>query len=185
MAELISGDIDGAGLVKDIIFSEESQAKISNYTDSEFIAFLYEAVFDRDPDTQGYNSWYAIISSGMPREEVVEDFVHTAEFEDICILFGVAPYLDDLADGAEIDPTQEFLEETPEETTQPVEAPGDGIINEIALEEVAPEGPESGKEAVGSANESIFSQRLEVSIVSRLFIYIYQSIKNFFGNLFT
>ena len=186
VAKLISGDIDGAGLVKDIIFSEESLAKTSNYTDLEFITFLYEAVFGRDPDTHGQNSWYTIISSGMAREEVVDNFVHTAEFEDLCILFGVTTYIiEDLTNEAEIEPDPEFLEETPEEDIQPAETPEDGIIDEIAFEEDAPEDPEARKKEEGSGKAAIFSQTQEISVFTKIFINIYQSIKNFFGNLFT
>ena len=92
VAGLESGAITGADLVNRFIFGEECQATISDYTDSEFITFLYKALFNREPGTEGYNAWLARMSAGMTREEVVNSFTHSEEFVNLCKEFGIVPY---------------------------------------------------------------------------------------------
>jgi hypothetical protein len=92
VARLQNGDITGADLVNGFIFGEENQAKISDYTNSEFILFLYKVLFDREPGDDGYNAWLSIMNAGMTREEVVIGFTHSTEFVSLCNQFGIIPY---------------------------------------------------------------------------------------------
>ena len=80
-------------MVNGFIFGEENQARISDYTNSEFIIFLYEVLFDREPGTDGYNAWLSRMNAGMTIEDVVNSFTHSTEFENLCNLFGIVPYL--------------------------------------------------------------------------------------------
>jgi len=89
---LESGAITGADLVKGFIFGEECQARISDYTDEEFITFLYRVLFNRAPEDYGFNAWLARMNAGMTREEVVDGFTHSEEFINLCKEFGIMPY---------------------------------------------------------------------------------------------
>jgi len=92
VTRLVNGGITGADLVNGFIFSEENQAMISEYTNSEFIMFLYRVLFYREPGTDGFNAWLSRMNAGMTIEEVVNGFTHSTEFENLCNLFGIVPY---------------------------------------------------------------------------------------------
>ncbi len=92
VAGLVNGDITGAGLVNGFIFSEENQAMISDYTNSEFIMFLYEVLFNRVSGAVNYDTWLSLMDAGMTMEDIVNSFTHSTEFEDFCSLFGIMPY---------------------------------------------------------------------------------------------
>ncbi len=89
---VLNGDLTGADLVNGFIFSEENQAMISEYTNSEFIIFLYRILFNREPGTDGFNAWLSRMNAGMTIEDVVNGFTHSTEFENLCNLFGIVPY---------------------------------------------------------------------------------------------
>jgi hypothetical protein len=52
---------------------------------------LYDNVLGRVPDDAGYNNWKQQMESGMTREELVNNFLSSEEFTQICNLFNVAP----------------------------------------------------------------------------------------------
>jgi hypothetical protein len=92
VARLESGAITGGDLVQRFIFGEECQSRISDYTNEQFITFLYKALFNRAPEEYGFNAWLARMNAGMTGEEVVNGFTHSPEFEPICTYFGIKPY---------------------------------------------------------------------------------------------
>ena len=92
VAGLTGGALTGADLINGFVFGVECQKTISGYTNTEFITFLYKALFNRKPDTDGLNAWLTRMSSGMTKEEVVNGFTHSLEFELICKNFGIMPY---------------------------------------------------------------------------------------------
>ena len=85
------GSISGKDLVKEIIFGEECQTRIGDYSDSEFITFLYNAIFNRNPEDLGYQAWMDRMASGMTREEVVSGFSQSDEFVKLCESFNILP----------------------------------------------------------------------------------------------
>ncbi|GFP21940.1 hypothetical protein HKBW3S06_01166 [Candidatus Hakubella thermalkaliphila] len=89
VAGLEGGALTGADLVNHFIFSEECQYIISDYTNEEFITFLYKALFKRKPDSEGYTAWLAHMAAGMTREEVVGGFTDSEEFVNLCKEFGI------------------------------------------------------------------------------------------------
>ena len=93
VARLESGAITGGDLVQRFIFGEECQSRISDYTNEQFITFLYKALFNRAPEEYGFNAWLAHMNAGVTGEEVVNGFTHSPEFEPICTYFGIKPYL--------------------------------------------------------------------------------------------
>jgi hypothetical protein len=93
LAWIESGDVTGEDLMKGFIFGEECQSKISEYTNSEFILFLYEVFFDRVPSDENYGIWLSRLNAGMSKEMIVTEFCHSDEFISLCSLFGIIPYM--------------------------------------------------------------------------------------------
>jgi len=90
-AGLENGTITGSDLISRFIFGEECQNVISEYTNEEFLTFLYKAIFNRKPDEEGYNTWLSRMADGMTKEEVVKHFGSSVEFTSLCKLFGITP----------------------------------------------------------------------------------------------
>jgi len=89
---LDSGGLTGIDVVNCFFSSEECQAKISGYTNEQFLTFLYGIIFDRLPDPGGLASWTDNMTAGMTQAEVVNNFARSVEFETLCDYFGVNPY---------------------------------------------------------------------------------------------
>ncbi len=89
---LNSGAVTAADLVKSFIFSEECGARFLEYSNEEFITFLYKVLLGREPEESGFNEWLALMNAGMTREEVVDIFTRSEEFANLWKLFGVTPY---------------------------------------------------------------------------------------------
>jgi LCP family protein required for cell wall assembly len=87
---LISGYQTGADVAKGFILSEEFRAK--NHSNEEFVTILYRAFFDREPDASGYSIWLGKLSSGTSREAVLDGFLQSQEFSDLCSSYGIKPY---------------------------------------------------------------------------------------------
>jgi hypothetical protein len=85
--------ITGGELVNAFVLGDECLYKISVYTDSEFITFLYKTLFYREPDTYGFDSWLFRMRNGMDREKVLDGFIHSKEFESLCNEFSIKPYI--------------------------------------------------------------------------------------------
>jgi len=91
-AWLAQSGVTGSDLVQSFIFGEECQARISGYTDEQFITFLYKALLGRLPEADGLNAWLSRMAGGMTKEEVVSQFALSEEFVKICKEFGILPY---------------------------------------------------------------------------------------------
>ena len=84
---LMDGSMTGADLANSFIFSPEFLDK--GTTNAEFLRILYEAFFNRAPDTGGYNSWYTNMNNGMGRMEVLNGFTGAQEFFNLCQVYGI------------------------------------------------------------------------------------------------
>ncbi|WP_020585949.1 DUF4214 domain-containing protein [Desulfobacter curvatus] len=82
------GQTTGADLAWSFIFSEEFQD--SETTDEEFLDVLYQAFFNRVPDTEGYNHWIKLMVQGMDRASVLDGFTCAQEFSDLCDSYGIS-----------------------------------------------------------------------------------------------
>ncbi len=87
---LSSGELTGEDIAYGFIFSEEFLAH--NHPNGTYVSILYNAFFDRVPDTEGYIYWMSLLESGYSREYIMDSFIHSAEFEDICSSYGIEPY---------------------------------------------------------------------------------------------
>ena len=87
---LLDGTLCGADVANAFIFSEEFINR--NTSNEEFVIILYRAFFDREPDTSGYNGWVNYLYSGATRQAVLNGFIYSQEFENLCDRYGIAPY---------------------------------------------------------------------------------------------
>jgi len=98
---LSNGYQAGADLAESFIFSEEFQNR--NTSDSEFVTILYNAFFDREPDTSGYNNWMDQLADGMSRSFVLDGFTSAQEFITLCENYGITPAFTDSESSEYID----------------------------------------------------------------------------------
>ena len=77
-------------VVKYFFTSEEF--KKQNVDNEEFLKRLYNTVLSRNPDVKGYNYWMGEIEDkGVSREEVIEKFIQSEEFEKLARNYGIQP----------------------------------------------------------------------------------------------
>lgn len=79
--------IDGAGIANGFIMSDEFKNK--ELSDQDYVKTLYRTFFDREPDTNGYNSWIAALKKGADRGYVLAGFTDSEEFSNLCESFGI------------------------------------------------------------------------------------------------
>jgi hypothetical protein len=87
---LRGGHITGGAATKSFFLSDEYKEK--NHSNAQFLTTLYKAMFDREPDTGGFNGWMDAMNNGMSRPEVVDGFINSSEFVNLCMRYGITPY---------------------------------------------------------------------------------------------
>lgn len=77
----------GADCARGFLYSPEFLGKdISN---EEFVRVLYRTFFDREPDQAGFNAWVAVLDNGTTKQEVIEGFINSTEWANLCLSFGI------------------------------------------------------------------------------------------------
>ena len=77
----------GAGAARGFLFSDEFLNKgVSN---EEFVATLYRTFFNREPDQAGFNAWVDVLNSGTSKQEVIEGFINSTEWANLCLFYGI------------------------------------------------------------------------------------------------
>lgn len=84
---LINHEVDGAGIAKGFICSNEFKNR--NLNNSDYVNVLYQTFFDREPDAEGKNYWMSLLNSGTNRYYVLSQFVNSQEFSEICSMYGI------------------------------------------------------------------------------------------------
>lgn len=78
----------GSGVAYGFIFSKEFTEK--NYSDSDYVEYLYKAFMGRASDPAGKSDWLNRMSSkGWTRKQVFDGFVGSQEFTAICNEYGI------------------------------------------------------------------------------------------------
>lgn len=90
VGRLLNGSKTGADVAEGFVFSEEFKAK--NHSDEVFVTILYKAFFNREPDTNGYSAWLERLAGGMSRKTVLDGFLKSKEFAQLCDDYGITPY---------------------------------------------------------------------------------------------
>ena len=86
---LLSGREAGADIARGFIFSEEFTNRNTNT--EEFLNILYKAFFNREPDIQGFNNWKAQIELGYSRNSILDGFLFSQEFYNLCKEYKISP----------------------------------------------------------------------------------------------
>jgi len=79
---LSTGILSGADLARSFIYSDEFLAR--GTSDEEFLDIMYSSFFNRAPDSGGYNFYISEMQNGVSREDVLESFLLSLEFENLC-----------------------------------------------------------------------------------------------------
>jgi len=90
VGRLLNGSKTGADVANGFVFSDEFVG--NNHSNEAFLTILYRAFFNRESDTDGYNSWLGRMTGGMSREKVLEGFLKSQEFAQLCSAYGITPY---------------------------------------------------------------------------------------------
>jgi len=86
---LINGTLCGADVANGFVFSQEFINR--NTSNEDFVTILYRAFFNREPDTAGYNGWVNGLYSGATRQDTLNGFIYSREFENLCESYGISP----------------------------------------------------------------------------------------------
>jgi len=101
---LKTGNMDGAGIAKSFVFSQEMINK--NLDNEEFVKTLYRCMMGREADAAGLAGWVTQLSTNtMSRSEVAKAFVASPEFDGICASYGIANGTFDASDA----PVEKFV----------------------------------------------------------------------------
>ena len=84
---ITSGSNTGADAARGFLLSSEFLN--SDMDTNEFVYVLYRTFFGREPDRDGRIAWIEAINGGASREEVINGFVNSTEFANLCLSYGV------------------------------------------------------------------------------------------------
>lgn len=85
--KMVSGECSGAEAAQGFFFSDEFRNK--KLGNEEYLNTLYQVMFDRTADEEGWNNWLGKLEAGMSREYVYAGFANSAEFNKLCGEYGV------------------------------------------------------------------------------------------------
>jgi len=88
--KLSSNTSTGSDIAFGFVFSTEFTNK--NTSNTEFLNTLYEAFFNRAPDSSGFNGWMSDFNKGVSREDVLNSFLHSQEFINLTNSYGILAY---------------------------------------------------------------------------------------------
>ena len=86
---LQSGRQTGADIICGFIGSDEFKGRKNS--DEKYVELLYHALFDRNPDSEGYNAWLRSLNEGLSRNYVCSGFINSKEFHELCDRFKIKP----------------------------------------------------------------------------------------------
>lgn len=90
VSSLMDGTLTGADVAKGFIFSQEFGNL--NPSDDQYLEILYEAFFNRQADAGGYTYWLDKLRADVDRGEVLDGFIYSQEFVNLCDAYDITPY---------------------------------------------------------------------------------------------
>lgn len=84
--ELLKG-ANGAGIVKDLVYSDEF--KVKNVSNGDFVDIMYRAMLGRESDPSGKQNWKSCLDEGMTYISIINGFAVSNEFQNICKQYGI------------------------------------------------------------------------------------------------
>lgn len=86
---LATGVEAGADVARGFIFSAEFASK--GVSDTVYVDTLYRAFFNRAPDEAGQADWMRQLAAGAERATVLDGFIYSQEFKNLCAEYGIRP----------------------------------------------------------------------------------------------
>lgn len=84
---LSNKESNGTDIAYGFVFSEEClDRKLSN---EYFIEMLYNTFMNRSADEAGKEAWISQLEAGVEREKILEGFIYSQEFTEICREYGI------------------------------------------------------------------------------------------------
>ena len=77
----------GSSVVNGFFNSQEFLNR--NLSDEEFVIVAYHAILDREPDKSGLESWIDALRRGYTRNQVLDGFLKSTEFGELCEQYGI------------------------------------------------------------------------------------------------
>jgi len=87
--ELVTGIGAGSDIAYGFIYSQEFTSL--NLNNEDYVTVLYHAFFGREPDDAGFNDWVTQLENGTSRNEVLDGFLYSPEFGNLCRDYGIIP----------------------------------------------------------------------------------------------
>ena len=84
---IIYDGYSGADLVRGILYSPEFLNK--NVSNRDFVLIVYRTILDREADAEGLAHWTAQLDSGVSRQQIVEGFLGSVEWANMCRWYGI------------------------------------------------------------------------------------------------
>ena len=77
----------GADVARGFLYSPEFINR--NVSNEEFVGTLYMTFFGREAEEAGLNAWVAVLENGESKENVIEGFINSTEWANLCLLYGI------------------------------------------------------------------------------------------------
>ena len=77
----------GADLARGFLYSPEFLNK--DVSNEDFVKVLYRTFFNREADADGLNAWVNVLNNGESKENVIEGFINSSEWANLCLLYGI------------------------------------------------------------------------------------------------
>lgn len=84
---IVSGQKTPQGVAAGFVFSAECKSKYPG--NEEFVKMLYRLYMGREADEGGLNNWVKVLENGMSRQDAVERFARSGEFQRIVASYGL------------------------------------------------------------------------------------------------
>jgi hypothetical protein len=70
-------------------FFNSTEFQNMDLSNGDYLTRLYLTLFNRTPDTAGYNAWLKYLNAGTDRSKILAGFTGSQEFANLCESFGV------------------------------------------------------------------------------------------------
>jgi hypothetical protein len=70
-------------------FFNSTEFQNMDLSNGDYLTKLYLTLFNRTPDTAGYNAWLKYLNAGTDRSKILAGFTGSHEFANLCESFGV------------------------------------------------------------------------------------------------
>ncbi len=86
--KVVNGEYNGAECARFFLL-QAPEFMNRNLDDSQFVEVLYRTFFDRESEPEGKAYWLGRLASDTPRETIVNEFIESTEWCNICARYGV------------------------------------------------------------------------------------------------